>query len=247
MWWRGCGAVRVRALRGAAAENVEKYPCGERDRKQRAVGTQQHGEGRSAAGENHGTCVLEAGCFRREDASRGVDSQRHGEDGEALGHGGAGFSSGEGAEHGESEGDFPGARRDEAVGEGREKKASDDVDDGLEKIESDEPAAMGKIAEELIEDGQNDGIGGQAEEAGRKIVAGAEPVDPVVQQIAAEFEVVPGIVVDGAGRPDEVEAEDEAQRDPERPTARPARRMDEAEHREKDTAATGRAAWRMTK
>ena len=93
---------------------------------------------------------MEAGRFCREDASGGVDSQRHGEDGEALGHGGAGFSSGEGAKHGESEGDFTGARRDEAVGEGGQEKASDDVDDGLEKIESDEPAAVGKIAEELI-------------------------------------------------------------------------------------------------
>ena len=173
---------------------------------------------------------MEAGSFCREDASCGIDSQRHREDGEALGHGGTGFSSGEGAEHGESEGDFTGARREESVGEGGQEKASGDVDDGLEKIESDEPAAVGKIAKDLMEDAEKDGIGGQAEEAGGKIVAGAEPVDPVVQQIAAEVEVVPGIVVDGAWRPDEVEAEDETQRDPERPTARPARRMGRWEH-----------------
>src|SRR5208337_1485564 len=159
-----------------------------------------------------------------------VDSQRHGEDGEALGHGSAGFRSGEGAKHGESDGDFTGARREESVCEGCQEKASDDVDDGLEKIENDEPAVVGKIAKKLIADGENDGVGGQAEEAGRKSFAGAEAVDQVVQQIAAELEIVPGIVVDGAGRPDEVEAEDEPQRDPERPATRPARRMERWGH-----------------
>ena len=84
---------------------------------------------------------------------------------------------------------------------------------------------MRKAAEKLIEDGENDGISGQPEETGSKIVAGAEAVDPVVQQIAAELEIVPGIVVDCARRPDEVEAEDEPERDPERPAARPAGRM----------------------
>jgi len=109
-----------------------------------------------------------------------------------------------------------------AAGEGGKKQTGGEIDRGLREKDGVEPGVGPDAREELLEYSEKDGIAGKTVEGRRGGGAVCHAIDTVMEKVVAEFEIVACVVVDGAGKVDEEQPQDEARGEPEQPAARPS-------------------------
>ncbi len=223
-----------------AAKDVPNEAAGEGNKENESIGAEQHAEVGATARKDESPRIARAGGFDGEGAADGVDAESDGKDGERFSEGDADIDRSERAEHGESESDFGGARPEMAAREGGEQETGGEIGSGLREKDGVEPGVGPDTREKLLEDSEKDGIAGKTVEGRRDGGAVGHAIDAVMKKVVAEFEVVACVVVDGAGKVDEDEAQDKARGEPEQPAARPAGWADDGGHTEENTGTVNR-------
>src|SRR5262249_39356542 len=137
---------------------------------------------------------------------------RYAEDRERFGHRGGSVRSGEGAESGEGESDEAGSLGDALACDLTDEDGAEEVDEGLDEADGDEV-----FAEDAEDEGEEERVAREPDEGwdGRSAGCGiggvgVEAVDAVVEPVGRELGVGGGVVVEGDGQEDVVDAQGEA-------------------------------------